>query len=113
MRKELELYIKEHQVCSDIVFNDWRSFLNVLYENGGAVNKILWFEYVRIDRQAESLGAGGYADHDNPGFMWAETMICDNDLDGESLLEITQHIEKVIQSNLPHTLVPCFCEIIA
>ena len=111
MDQKLEAFINENRVCSDLIFRDWRAFLNTLFACGGAVGEILWFEYVAIDSQGESLGGGGYVDLSDSGYMWAETMILDENLGDKSLLEITKHIELTIESYLPHKLVPCFWEV--
>lgn len=41
---------------------------------------IVWFEYIEISQQRNSLGYGGYKDVQNEGYMWAETMIYDSEL---------------------------------
>ena len=108
MNPEIEKFIAENSVCSDFIFRNWKEFLNILFENGGCVESILWFEYTPVEKQAESLGGGGFADRDNPEYMWAETMIYDKNLSGKTLSEIVSHIEKVISENRPHNLVPSF-----
>ena len=108
MNLEIKKYIAENSVCHDLIFRNWKEFLNILFKNGGCVESILWFEYTSVEKQAESLGAGGYVDHDNPEYMWAETMIYDKNLYGKSFSEIILHIEKVIIENHPHNLVPSF-----
>ena len=66
MKNELYAYIKQNQVCSELIFRDWEAFLQTLFECGGSVSKILWFEYVPINKQDMSLGAGGYRDKKPP-----------------------------------------------
>ena len=56
MDKRLEKYIEENRVCSDLIFRNWSEFVELLFECGGFVNEILWFEYVLIDKQKDSLG---------------------------------------------------------
>ena len=112
MRKKLDNYIDKNVVCSDLIFRDWNEFLELLFECGGSVKEILWFEYVLIEKQKESLGGGGYQDANNPEYMWAETMIYDKHLEKKSLLELKEHIEHTIKSYQPHNLVPCFFEIL-
>ncbi len=104
----MEKYINDNRVCPDWIFRDWKDFLRVLFECGGSVEEILWFEYVSMEKQKESLGGGGYEDPANPGYMWAETMILDRDLGQKSLLEVSGYIESTARSHLPHKLVPCF-----
>ena len=108
MTKTLEEYIEQNKVCSAFIFRDWNAFLDILFEGGGSVKEILWFEYVLIDRQMESLGGGGYRDSANPDYVWAETMIYDKGLEQKSLSEIKEHIDRTIKSHIPHRLVPCF-----
>lgn len=109
MDRKLEKYINENRVCSDWIFRDWRGFLDILFECGGAVQEILWFEYVEKGKQ--TLGGGGYEDPADPGYMWAETMIFDKNLGQKSLLEVSRHIESTMKSHLPHKLVPCFWDV--
>ena len=78
-------YIEEHKLCSDYLFDDWSEFLKLLYEQGGCVESILWFEHVLITEQEKSLGGGGYIDKNNAEYMYAETYICNNDLKNKTL----------------------------
>ena len=112
MKDKLYEYIKQNQVCSELIFKDWEAFLQILFKCGGSVSKILWFEYVSIDEQNISLGAGGYRDQQDPGYMWAETTIYAKDLSSKSLVQIKQYITDTIVAYRPHNLVPCFFEII-
>ncbi len=111
MNTRLKEYINQRQVCPDLIFRDWEAFVEILFECGGCVDEILWFEYVRIAEQQNSLGGGGYLDHANPTHMWAETMIADGNLREKSLSEIKNHIQRTIEAHQPHELVPCFFEI--
>ncbi|MBQ8432069.1 MAG: hypothetical protein IJX28_04210 [Clostridia bacterium] len=111
MLQALERYIEQNKVCSALIFRDWNAFLNILFACGGSVNEILWFEYVLIEKQKNSLGGGGYGDKENSEYMWAETMIYDQDLGCKSLLEIKEHINSTIKAHKPHILVPCFFDI--
>ena len=106
-------YISENQVCPDLIFRNWNEFLDLLFQYGGTVKEILWFEYVSIDSQKDSLGAGGWQDPANPKYMWAETMIRDKGLAQKSLSEIKEHIQKTIIAHQPHSLIPCFFDITA
>ena len=108
MDTKLTEYIAQNQVCSDLIFRDSDAFLDVLFECGSRVEEILWFEYVRIDQQKESLGAGGFRDTLNPEYMWAETMMFDEELASKSLEEIRKHIHEKAKKYLPHVLVPGF-----
>ena len=111
MDNRLEKYIEEKRVCSDLIFRNWSEFIELLFASGGFVDEILWFEYVLIDKQQDSLGGGGYGDKDNPEYMWAETMIYDKNLKHCSLEEIKSHIEKTVEKYKPHDLIPCFFRI--
>ena len=111
MNTQLKEYIEQHRVCSDLIFRDWEMFLEMLFEHGGCVDEILWFEYVLIAEQQNSLGGGGYPDPRNPKYMWSETMLYDQNLHAKSLAEIKNHIRRTIETYQPHKLVPCFFEI--
>jgi len=111
MDSKIKKYIEENKVCSDLIFRNWSEFVELLFECGGFVNEILWFEYVLIDKQKDSLGGGGYGDKENPEYMWAETMIYDKALGQKTLVEIKDHITSTIKSYAPHILVPCFFDI--
>ena len=104
-------YIEQNKVCSDMIFRDWNEFLDILFACGGHVRDILWFEYVLVEKQKESLGGGGYRDSENPAYMWAETMLHDECLSQKSLWEIKEHIKQTIECNKSHDLVPCFLDI--
>ena len=111
MDGKIKKYIEENKVCSDLIFRNWSEFVELLFECGGFVNEILWFEYVLIDKQKDSLGGGGYGDKENPEYMWAETMIYDRNMKHCSLEEIRAHIVETIDKYKPHHLVPCFFDI--
>ena len=111
MDKRLAEYIERNKVCPDLIFRDWVAFLELLFECGGFVNEILWFEYVPVNKQKDSLGGGGYVDKENPEYMWAETMIFDDGLANKSFPEIKCYIEDTIVQHNPHDLVPCFYDI--
>ena len=111
MNSKLTEYIAKNKLCSELLFRDWDEFLDLLYSNGGFVKEILWFEYILIDQQAESMGGGGYQEKINPKYMWAETTIYDKQLEHKSLIELKEYINQTIRSYIPHTLVPCFFDI--
>ncbi len=112
MDKRLDEFIANNQVATDLLFRDWDAFLEILFDCGGCVQEILWFEYTPIDKQADSLGDGGYLDPSNPQYMWAETYLYDKDLFGNSLSEVKAHIANTIAIYAPHDLVPCFFKIV-
>ena len=101
-------YIDEHKVCSDILFNNWEEFLKLLFSEGGCVESILWFEYVLISEQKNSLGGGGYVDKDNSDYMYAETFICQNNMEDKSIEEVDEYIKSIISYYPNHKLIPSF-----
>jgi len=111
MDNKLQDYITKYSVCSDLIFHNWHDFLEVLFSCGGSVREILWFEYVPVSMQAQSMGQGGYSDKENPEYMWAETHLYDQNLDHMDLEELSEHINRTIRSHSPHVLVPCFFDI--
>lgn len=111
MDKSIEDYIINNKVCSDLIFRNWNEFLEILFDCGGCVNEILWFEYVKINKQKESLGCGGYIDNENLEYMWAETMLHTTGLTNKSFSEIKVYIEETINEYKPHNLIPCFFDI--
>ncbi len=76
MDTEPKKYIDEHKIKGHdvLIFRDGEDeFLKLLYDCGGRVSMIVWYEYCRINEQR--MGMGGYSDTDNDGFMWAETQL--------------------------------------
>ena len=67
-------------------------FVELLFDNGGVVEMIVWFDYCKIEKQSELLGAGGYIDKKNSDYMWAETQIYETGLETKSLKEILEYI---------------------
>lgn len=108
LSKSLHEYIERHKLCTDYLFSDWKEFLELLYSQGSCVEQILWFEYVRIDEQVNSLGGGGYKDAANPEYMYAETYIHELGLGNKTLSEIEEYIESVIASYPHNHLIPSF-----
>ena len=108
LSKDVLEYIEKNKLCADYIFSDWKEFLELLYSQGSCVESILWFEYVRIDEQRNSLGGGGYQDATNPEFMYAETYIHDDSMENKTLSEITEYIETVIASYPHNRLIPSF-----
>lgn len=73
-------FIEEHSFCPELLFRDWEPFLDLLYAEGGAVSAICWWDRCRKSELHESVGAGGYADPDDPEYMYAETQLCAENL---------------------------------
>ena len=107
LTQAVKTYIEEHQLCAEYIFADWEAFLNLLYEHGGRVESILWFEYVRIIDQKDSLGAGGYKDQTAPEYMYAETPIHDS-MENKSLSEVKEYIQATLAAYSNHVLIPSF-----
>ena len=95
MDRKLKDYIINNQTSPEMIFRNYKEFLDILFDCGGAVSEILWFEYVLQEKQKDSLGGGGWIDKENPEYMWAETMIFDKGLENRSHAEIVEYIEKV------------------
>ncbi len=108
-------YIDEHAFCSEYLFADWESFLDILYAEGGRVCALLWWDHCRKAEQHMSVGSGGYTDPADPDYMYAETQSWENGLSVMNLTELKEHIHKVREAGLPycgqftgHELVPSF-----
>ena len=108
LTQDVNEYIEKHRLCADYIFANWKEFLELLYSQGGYVEAILWFEYVRIDEQVNSLGGGGYIDTTNPEYMYAETEIYKAGMEKESLSDVEKYVESVIASYPHNSLVPSF-----
>lgn len=108
MDQRMTDFIAQNSVCSELLFPNWREFLTLLFHCDGHVSSIVWFEYVEISKQKDSLGGGGYKDVKNPDYMWAETALFDDNLEGASFSELVEHIQSTINKYHPHRLVPCF-----
>ena len=108
LSKDVLEYIEKHKLCADYIFSNWKEFLELLYSRGSYVEEILWFEHVRIDEQANSLGGGGYTDAANLEYMYAETYIHETGLENKTLFEIEEYIKSVIESYPHNNLMPSF-----
>ncbi len=95
-------------MCSEYLFTDWKEFLDLLYAQGGSVESILWFEYIKISEQKKSIGAGGYKDKFHPDYMYAETQIFEKDLEHKSIYEIKEYIKSVFEEYPNNKLMPLF-----
>ena len=108
LTQDVVAYIEKNKLCAEYLFADWKAFLELLYSRGNYVKEILWFEHVRIDEQANSLGGGGYIDASNPEYMDAETYIYEKGMETKSLLEVMECIESVIAAYPRNHLMPSF-----
>ena len=106
--EEIKRYMEKNKLCSENLFHDWAAFLEFLFAQGGCVEAILWFEYVHVSQQETSLGAGGYRDENNPGYMYAETFIFQEGLEKKTREEVIAYIRSVIAAYPGHTLIPSF-----
>lgn len=108
-------YIAEQSFCSDYLFKDWEAFLKLLYEEGGRINAILWWDHCKKEEHHLSVGMGGYTDLEDSEYVYAETPLFEEGLETKTLKEITEHIMNVKSSGLrygdnciSHELVPSF-----
>jgi hypothetical protein len=108
LTRKVKNYIRNHQLCPEYLFDDWAKFLELLYEEGGCVESILWFEYVRIVDQKDSLGSGGYRDKINPEYMYAETFLNEDNMESKTLSEVKKQIESTLISYPKNKLFPAF-----
>ena len=91
---KIEAYIAEHSFCSEYLFRDWESFLDVLYSEGGRVAAILWWDHCKKSMQNTSVGGGGYRDPENSEYLYAETQYYEDGLETKTLGEIKKLIRE-------------------
>ncbi len=108
-------YIDNHAFCSEYLFKDWESFLDLLYAEGGRVSSILWWDYCMKSQQHESVGSGGFKDPENDEFIYAETQLYKEGLESNTLDEIKEYINQERKTGAKygnkyksHDLVPSF-----
>ena len=94
LSQKVENYISAHSFCSEYLFKDWESFLDVLYSEGWHVSSILWWDHCRKNMQHLSAGSGGYSDPDDPEYMYSETQFFEDGVNTMSLDEIKRHINE-------------------
>lgn len=104
-------YIAAHRLCPENLFEDWEGFLDLLYDSGGRVSCIIWYEHVAITQQATSLGHGGYSDRQNPDYMYAETDLQQTQMEVMTLLQVKEYIHATIAAHPSHKLIPSFFHI--
>ena len=51
INERIQNYIDNHSFCSEYLFKDWEAFLDFLYEEGGRVSSILWWEHCKKNFQ--------------------------------------------------------------
>ena len=113
--KRLQAYIDDHSFCSEYLFKDWEAFLDFLYEEGGRISSILWWDHCKKNMQHESVGSGGYSDPDDQEWMYAETQLYEDGFEEKSLVDIKTYIQQQREQGLilgdnyiSHDLVPSF-----
>jgi hypothetical protein len=47
INERIQNYIDNHSFCSEYLFKDWEAFLDFLYEEGGRVSSILWWDHCK------------------------------------------------------------------
>lgn len=106
--EKVKQYIEENKLCPENIFYDWESFLELLFAQGCRIESILWFEYVLISEQKNSLGGGGYIDKTNPDYMYAETYLYKDKMENMLLFDIKEYIQSIIASYPNDKLLPSF-----
>lgn len=71
----VQKYIDDHAFCSEYLFKDWEMFLDTLYEEGGRVSSILWWDHCRKSQLQESVGSGGYRDPENDEYICRDPVV--------------------------------------
>lgn len=113
--RRVQSYIDNHAFCSEYLFKDWESFLDLLYAEGGRISSILWWDYCKKSQLLESVGSGGYSDPENDAFIYAETQLYKEGLETKTLDEIKEYINQERKTGFQygskyrsHDLVPSF-----
>ena len=113
--ERIQEYIDNHAFCSEYLFKDWESFLDLLYAEGGRISSILWWDHYTKKQLHESVGSGGYKDPENNEFVYAETQLYKEGLETYTLKEIKEYIEHERKIGFQygnryrsHDLVPSF-----
>lgn len=113
--KRIQAYIDDHAFCSEYLFKDWESFLDLLYSEGGCISSILWWDHCKKSQLRESVGGGGYRDPENDEYIYAETQLYKDGLETKALDEIKEYIHQERQTGFryggkyrSHDLAPSF-----
>lgn len=61
LSQKVKKYIDEHSFCSEYLFKDWNSFLDILYAEGGRISSILWWDYCKSQNRNFLLEAADIA----------------------------------------------------
>ena len=112
INERIQNYIDNHSFCLEYLFKDWEAFLDFLYEEGGRVSSILWWEHCKKNFQH---GYGGYSDPDDGEWMYSETWFHEDGFEEKSLADIKAYIHETREHGLilgdkyiTHDLVPSF-----
>ena len=115
INERIQKYIDDYAFCSEYLFKDWESFLELLYAEGGRISSILWWDYCTEKQLKESVGSGGYRDPDNDEFVYAETQLYKEGLETYTLDEIKGYINQERKAGFQygskyksHNLIPSF-----
>ncbi|MCM1334752.1 MAG: hypothetical protein NC084_08365 [Bacteroides sp.] len=115
INQKVREYIESKSFCSEYLFKDWNTFLDLLYAEGGHVSAILWWDHCRVDEQHLSVGLGGYSDPENEEYMFAETQEYVDCLENKTLDDIKTYIIETISTGISYNgkyhsfdLVPSF-----
>lgn len=113
--ERLQKYIDDHTFCSEYLFKDWKSFLDLLYAEGSRISSIHWWDHCTKKQLRESVGSGGYKDPENDEFVYAETQLYKEGLETHTPEEIKEYIEHERKAGFrygnryrSHDLVPSF-----
>ena len=115
VNERVQNYIENNSFCSEYLFKDWESFLDLLYAEGGRISSILWWDHCTKKQLRESVGSGGYKDPENEAFIYAETQLYKEGLETYTLEEIKEYIDCERTTSFQygsryrsHDLVPSF-----
>ena len=115
LSQKVKKYIDEHSFCSEYLFKDWNSFLDILYAEGGRISSVLWWDHCTKMQRSESVGSGGYTDPRNDEYFYAETQSFKDGLETKTLDEIKEYINQVRNTGIQygikyksHDLIPSF-----
>ena len=115
INERIQKYINDYEFCSEYLFKDWESFLDLLYAEGGRISSILWWDHCTEKQLKESVRSGGYKDPDNDEFIYAETQLHKEGLETYTLEEIKEYIDHERKTGFQygsryrsHDLVPSF-----
>ena len=115
INERVQNHIDNNSFCSELLFRNWESFLNLLYSEGGRISSVLWWDHCTKKQLRESVGSGGYKDPDNEEYIYAETELYKEGLETYTLDEIKKYINQVRKTGFQygnryksHDLVPSF-----